>query len=364
MNQLKKRIAATTMVGLMTMPLSITWAQNGQSMETSPASFISTEVKNKLSLDTYIIDQKIADVTGDQSEDQIYLIGHKSSKEAIYADHLTLLVEDGATKKIITADLENLGGYQGKLFTGDFTGNKIADVMVSVPTGGSGGMVDHRILSFQNGQPVMIFNQENNRGIPLTGEFIDGFKAQLGNEEYGIHTMIDLQSKKELYMTSKIYDGDGKVLKDVKPISYPLSSLEPVDLDRNGVYELRGIQRIIGAYGADGIGHVYSDWKYENNKWALQHIEITAFVQSFPGGTPIARPSAKNVVLTEADHNKEIIVESGDNIQIKLTEISGTGYQWQLDAVDNESLHCSRSFAQKTLLSASFILAKACPSKL
>ena len=347
MNLLKKQLVAIMVIGVMATPLSVTLAKTGQSTEISPASSISNEIKNRLSTDTYIIDQKNADVTGDQCEDKIYLIGHKSNKEAIYADHLTLLVEDGVTRKIITGDLGNLGGYQGKLFTGDFIGNKIADVMVSVPTGGSGGMVDHRILSFQNGQPTMIFNQDNNRGLQLTGEFVDGFKAQLTNEEYGIRTMIDLQTKKELYVTSQIYDGDGKVLKDVKPMSYPLASLEPVDLDRNGVYELRGIQRIIGAYGADGIGHAYSDWKYENNNWSLQHIEITAFVQHFQEMKSVTRPSAKTIVLTEANHNQEITVESGDEIKIKLQEISGTGYRWQLGTVDNDGLELVSETTEK-----------------
>lgn len=338
MNILKKHMVATMMCGLMVTPLSVTLAQSTQLMEMSPAISISSEVMKRLPPDNYIIDQKIADVTGDHREDKIFLIGHKINKEARYTDHLTLLVEDGTSKKLITAELENLGGYQGKLFVGDFSGDGIADVMVSVPTGGSGGMVDHRILTFENGQSSIIFNQENNRGIQFDGKFIKDFKAQLTNEEYGIHTTIDLQMKKDLYITSKIYDEDGNVLKEVKPISYPLASLEPVDLDRNGVYELRGIQRVIGAYGADGIGHVYSGWKYENNKWVVQNIEITSFVGNFQGITPIARPGAKTVVLTEVDNNKEITVESGDEIQIKLQEISGTGYQWLLDSLDNDGL--------------------------
>lgn len=332
----KRHMVATMMCGLMVTLLSVSMAQAGQSMEASPA--ISDEVMKNLAPDTYIIDQKIADVTGDQHEDKIYLIGHKKMKEAIYADHLTLLVEDGASKKLITGELDSFSGYQGKLFTGYFSGDKIADVMVSAPTGGSGGMVDHRILTFAKGQPSIIFNQENNRGIQFDGKFIDSFKAQVANEEYGIHTTIDLQMKKELYITSQIYDIDGRVLKEVKPISYPLASLEPVDLDRNGVYELRGIQRIIGAYGADGIGHVYSNWKYENNKWVVQNIEITSFMGNFQGVTSISRPLSKTVVLTVADDNKEITVESGDTIQIKLQEISGTGYQWLLGSFDNEGI--------------------------
>ena len=345
MNMLNKKVIAMAMASLLVTPLSLSFAQTG--IEINPTSSVSSEVLKRLASDTYVIDQKVADVTGDHREDRIYLIGHKNNKAEIYADHLTLLVEDGENQELITGDLEGLGGYQGKLFTGDFSGNGIADVMVSVPTGGSGGMVDHRILSFKDGQSTVLFNQENNQGIQFAGKFVDGFKAEISNEEYRIHTTIDLQSKKDLYMTANIYDVGGKVLQEVKPISYPLGSLEPVDWDHNGVYELKGIQRIIGAYGADGIGNVYSNWKYENNKWVVQQIEITSFVQTFQGGTAIAKPKAKTLVLTEGDRDKEITVESGDEIQIKLPEISGTGYQWSLDSIDKDSIELVKETTEK-----------------
>lgn len=332
MNISKQQLLATVMLGLLLAPCSAVLAQPMQMGE------ISSEVVKQLAPDTYIIDWKKADITGDKKADGVYLIGHKGSKTDIYADHLTLVVEDGDTKGQLTVELESLGGYEGKLFLGDFSGDKVADVMISVPTGGSGGMVDHRIVSFVDGQAKVIFTQEDNRGIQFTGEFIDGFQAQVNNEEYGIHTKIDLQNKKELYVKSQIYNIDGQVVKAVKPMSYPLASLEPVDYNKDGLYELKGIQRIIGAYGADGIGNIYSSWKYENKHWVAQNIEITAFFANLQSQSLIARPSAKTVILTELDNNKEITVESGDEIQIKLQGASGTGYQWLLDSFDRDEI--------------------------
>ena len=106
----------------------------------------------------------------------------------------------------------------------------------------------------------IIFDHKNNEGAKFTGSFVDGYKAQLTNENTGRSMFLDLENKKDFYVQSVIYDNDGKLLKEVKPISYPFSILEPTDADNDGVYELRGIQRIIGAYGADGIGNIYSRW--------------------------------------------------------------------------------------------------------
>lgn len=241
---------------------------------------VATPVFQELQLPDgrYIIDSAMADVTGDGVSDTIYLVGHKDKSSDKFVDNMSLVIRDGAAHDLKTVDLNGFSGYEGKIFVGDFTGDKVSDIMISAPTGGSGGIEGHIIVNYNLPEPAIIFDQKNNRGAVFTGNFVDDYKAQLTNENTGRSIVLDLENKKDFYVQSAIYDKNGKLLKSVKPISYPFTILEPMDMDNDGVYELRGIQRIIGVYGADGIGNIYSRWKYEDGEWKIKRIEVSSFL--------------------------------------------------------------------------------------
>ncbi len=236
--------------------------------------------KIELPAGRYVLDAKIADVTGDAIEDNIFLIGRKAKPDAIYADQIDIIVQNGATGNQVSTQLENFGGYEAKLFVGDFDGDKISDVMVSAPTGGSGGIVGHVIATFSGAEPKVIFAEKNNGGAKFTGRFVDGFKAELVNENTGRSTIVDLSANKDRYLGSNVYSPEGKLLKEVKPYSYPFSVIEPIDFSRNGTYELRGHQRVVGAYNADLVANVTSIWKYEDNEWRIKQIEVATVLLS------------------------------------------------------------------------------------
>lgn len=244
----------------------------------SEDDFIFLVEDMKVPSNTYIIDKKIADVTGDEVDDTIYLIGHKKNATDRYADKLNIVVRNGATNNREMTDIEKMGGYEGKLFVGDFSGDKVKDVMITAPTGGSGGIVQHIIVNFNAHEPAVIFDQENNAGAQFTGKYVDGFKAELVNQNTGRSINIDLNAKKDMYVASQIYNKEATLLKEVKSMTYPFSLLEPIDMDGDGTYELKGIQSIKGTYGADTISHVNSFWKFENNQWNAKQIEVSSFL--------------------------------------------------------------------------------------
>lgn len=228
----------------------------------------------------YIIDEQKADVTGDGYKDTVYLIGKKTSSSSIYVEDMMLkIIVGGNTSRVIEVGLGNLSGYDGKLFLGDFTGDKIADIMVSAATGGSGGIIENRIAtinSYYTGK--LIFNSKNNLGLNFSGKFIDGFKADLKEANYDLEMTIDLLAFKDEYIKDKIYNEYGKVLKNIEPWADSYSKLEPVDYDGDGIYELQGYQVISGVYHANRISNVESTWKYGNGKWNLARAQYSTFM--------------------------------------------------------------------------------------
>lgn len=320
----KRKIIAGIITALLAMSMSVTWGQaynanmekpvvndQGETIGTTRLPSNKDTLQN-LPKDYYVIDRQVADVNGDKVEDTIYLVGHKDKKEARYADQMNLLVQDGATKQEIKVDLDKMNGYDATLFMGDFNGNKISDVFVKAPTGGSGGIVEQRIVTFDKGEPEIIFGHEHNNGIQLSGKYVNGFKAELVDKMGKPSVTLDISGQKQKYIREEIYEEDGTLRKAINPITYSMV-VEPVDRNADGTYELSGQQRIVGAYGADGIGKVYSIWSYQQGMWKQEQVEVSTFIAQDSGiqTLPVLVENEADTVkaTTSEDQGESIVVD-------------------------------------------------------
>lgn len=234
----------------------------------------------KMGEKAYVIDYKLEDVTGDQVKDNIVLVGTKENKEDMFVDNLNVIVQDGKTKKYTKATYKYFGGYdcEDMMFVGDFNSDKVNDVMVSAPTGGSGGIVDHMIATFKDNKPSVIFTDKENEGVKIDGKYIDGYKAEIEFKDLNKKIELDVSANKKSYEETKIYDNNGKLLQEVEPWMNAFSKVEAIDYDCDGVYELRGYQRIVGTCNADTISYVESVLKFENNKWQTKELNYSTFL--------------------------------------------------------------------------------------
>ncbi|VBB05197.1 Hypothetical protein LUCI_0404 [Lucifera butyrica] len=227
-----------------------------------------------------ILDRQTGDVTGDKKPKDIFLLGRKPGMDSNFADDISILVQDKTTRNVLTVKLPNVGGYNSKLFLGDFTGDKIADVFVTIPSGGSGGYVEHRIVTFV-GEPRVIFGESENKGIVATGRFLDGFRAELTEASTKRKAIIDLSNKKDMYIKANIYNTGGKLLRQQQLSVSPLEELDSIEVTPGGTYELKGVQRVTGIYNADTVAHIYSIWEYRNQKWTTQQIEVSSVLLGY-----------------------------------------------------------------------------------
>lgn len=230
--------------------------------------------------DNYVLlDQQRIDVTGNGQPDLVRLIGHRIDPQRVYYEHVYVQVYPNVPPRFRPQPNQPLppsqrplsirftGGYEPKMQFCDFTGERIQDVFVSVATGGSGGIGEYHLATFAGNIP-----RELPVPQPLTvsGRFLDDYKVQLRISETGQTTVINVADKKQQYEREGLYR-NGKLVKPTETLPNAFSTLEPTDRNRNGICELRGIQRIAGAYNADTIAYVISVWGYERvrRRWAL-----------------------------------------------------------------------------------------------
>jgi hypothetical protein len=213
------------------------------------------------------------DVTGDGITDNVYLTGRRT-EDSPFVQDITLVVQDGSNGSMSYIPLRENAGYNPRLYLGDFTANRINDILISIDTGGSGAIMYHFMYSFVNNIPQLIFDYNlYNETYKYVVTYKDNYKVEVismvNNKKY----TIDLTYKGDEYL-SEIYDENGKLKQPISGFVNPLSGLYPVDFDSDKVYELLAYQKIAGRYNADALGYILNTLVWRENKFILGNQNV------------------------------------------------------------------------------------------
>lgn len=243
---------------------------------------------NSFNQNTYLLDMKVGDVTGDDVPDKVSLYGRKpEGSTGIFADNITVVIEDGNTKqtKIITPAFNS--GYNSRLFLGDFTKDKVKDIEVSIDSGGSGGYGYFYIYSFKNNNLKEIFNfNKYNEQYKYKVDYADLYKVDVGNVTLDKLFTLDISYKGYDYL-SQYYNGKSNLKKPVQGEVLALSSLIPiVNNEKNNSYDLLAFQRIIGTSNSDTLGLIQNLISWNGQKFVSSKMFTAIF------GTNLLRANA------------------------------------------------------------------------
>lgn len=216
--------------------------------------------------------QEHVDVTGDGKEDVIKIIGVPFEKGSLFLKEISMHVKTSEGESFQT-ELE--GGYEPTLAFKDFNHDGVQDVLVTVETGGSGGLSNYYLYSIKDAKQVELGPPE-----PLTiiSQFEEGYKATIRIEETGKSYSLDLLDRKTKYNRLGLYN-NGKLNEPMELMVFPYSTLKPVIIRENQI-GFKGVQRISGVANADTIGFVESSWIYENGEWRLIDTTVQKALKS------------------------------------------------------------------------------------
>ncbi len=242
---------------------------------TSPCSEIGPEWDNIFPENAVILQEMTCDITGDGISDTLLLTGSKETISANYFRHLALAFIDGATGKKDVQSL-SMAGYSPQLKPIFLVDKDIPAFLVSAPTGGSGGIVDNRIVSFAGGQPQVLFGENNNKGLSIEGTFLPDYQVRVTFPAMGQSITFDRAYAKADYQRLGLYTEQGTPTgkKGWTPWIDPFSALTVIE-NKDGLNGLRGIQQISGVYHADRLGTVTSTWFYENGQWKIGDVFVS-----------------------------------------------------------------------------------------
>jgi len=216
------------------------------------------------------------DVNGDDVPDQVYLTGIKTP-DSPFVQRITLVIQDGKTGMSKSIPLRSDVGYNPTLFLGDFTGDGVKDIMISIASGGSGGTMYYYIYSDLGNNTKLLFDYEVfNQAYQYEVNYMDFYKVQVKSLKNNTNYIIDISNRGRDYL-NEIYNQNGKLKSPIQGWVNPISGLYPIDFDTNGVYELLAYQRIAGRFNADSLGYVLTTLKWEQNQFVLMDQYVAIF---------------------------------------------------------------------------------------
>lgn len=225
-----------------------------------------------VSPNTYILDKQIGDVNGDNVLDTIYLIGDKT--ENIFYENIRIIVQDGSNMQeyvIFLYPNYNMG-INPWLFLGNFTNSSTYEIMVNLPTPGSGALTYYYVISFLNNNAKYLFGPEDfvklSESLQYEVIYQDNYKVLVRSNKLGQSYVIDVSARKEFY-EGNIYDEYGKLIRPLEGFIIDFPHLYPIKFDGSMTYKLLTLQDIAGTSRSDGLGSIATYWKYSNGTWVL-----------------------------------------------------------------------------------------------
>ncbi|MGH4123920.1 MAG: hypothetical protein ACREV6_13420 [Clostridium sp.] len=229
---------------------------------------------DKVSL-KHVFAQTEADVNGNGIKEFISLTGISDlNLSGLYVDNICLEVYDSKTNKVKEIPVsKNNSGYTPTLFAGDLNNDKAYELLVTIPSGGSGGMQAYSLISLKDNKVTNLLDQEKfNYGLEYDVQFKDGFKVDVNVKESNKTYSLDISSMKDVYIEFNLYNKEGKLMQNTSGMRNPLSDVEIKAV--NGKYQLISSQRVIGTSNAETLGYVKGIWDIQKDGIKLVNVEV------------------------------------------------------------------------------------------
>jgi tetratricopeptide (TPR) repeat protein len=228
-----------------------------------------------------VVDSKRGDVTGDGSIDTVFLTADKTEGSPFW-QNITLVVLNGKTNLYERNTLKENAGYHPTLFLGDFTGNHVDDILIIIDTGGSGGMIYAYVFSYLDGKMRQVFDSDVfNERFKYEVNYQNNYKVNVTSLTPRKMYTLDLMYKGKDYL-AEIYNQDGTLKEPIEGWVDPLGALYPIDIERDGIYELSALQQIAGRYHADGLGHLENVMKWNGHEFVSERQSVSIFGEDLP----------------------------------------------------------------------------------
>ncbi len=216
-----------------------------------------------------LIAQARGDLTGDGREETVSLLGAQEPGEALWR-RVRLVVEGGADGRETALSLPQDTGYEPQITLCNLTSRTRVDALVSMDSGGNGGIGLYAVYRYADGAYRLVFDSETyNAALRYSVCYVDQYAVRAESLMNRQVYLIDIADRGGGYL-KELYWEDGALRAPVEGSVDPLSLLYPADVDRDGLQELIAWQRVSGLYRADALGDFINTLSWNGRQFVLR----------------------------------------------------------------------------------------------
>lgn len=217
------------------------------------------------SKDMFVLNYEIADINNDGEKEIILIIGEKT-EEADYYKNIDVIIYNKGSSTFTVGKLKKYEGSQPKIYLKDIDGDTIQDIVVMTSLENMSNSM--RIITIKNGEAREIFKDKEGKGLEISGQILDGFKARVNIKKLKKEFEIDLSENKQNYISSGFYEENGRLKTDkVHVTSAGIYNIEFINIDNQ--VGIKYTERIKGFDSLDIIEQINVIIKYENGNWIV-----------------------------------------------------------------------------------------------
>lgn len=201
------------------------------------------------------------DVTGDGVMEELTLRGSFLSEHSSFYHDIWIDITSRYSDKW---KISFASGYEPKVQFIHLTSEKTADIFYSVRKTEHKTPMTHQLYSLRNGKVTQLPLPKANR---MSGTLQDQFQASVALDGHDTTSTIELTNVKQKLMEQSLYDESGKLKRQLKVLVQPISSLQPILLNKNKGYGLKSVQLMMIEQTDIVIGTIESIWYFERDDW-------------------------------------------------------------------------------------------------
>jgi hypothetical protein len=188
-------------------------------------------------------------------------------EDGIYDRALLLEIAPLEEEPFLIRLSEDVKGFDSKIELRSFASTRKSEILLSVK-GANDEVGRLLIIEVRKGQGRVIFDSRTTKIPTIKGKFFDKYRAEVFVQETGARALIDLSSRKANYNRRRVYhESTGTLRTPITVWEDRHSSLEPVDVDGDGLYELKGVVDLVGVTRTDRIAYVEFTLQYDEGTW-------------------------------------------------------------------------------------------------
>ncbi|HEY3413632.1 MAG TPA: hypothetical protein VGM51_11350 [Armatimonadota bacterium] len=227
-----------------------------------------------------ILQDARASVTGKGRKDLIYLVGIPFDKGSIWMKSLYLVVVDPRGKAAGKRGYAlGFGGLEvSEMLIRDFNGDGRKEILVTAPTGGSGGLNQYALVSLRGGvlRPL-VDSRRLSAGPAFVVRFVDGFKARVFCLQPKGAWTLNLRPYRKEYVRERVYTAVGRLM---KPTTGAVDGVGLMRVTGRGSRPtLVALQSIWGTYHANDIGRATVRWRWSRGRLRITRVGVEKLKQ-------------------------------------------------------------------------------------